>query len=85
MFITVTAALKSYCPLITTFYQAVGNARNALIMIAGSVMIKILMIVTMANGWRTEGILWSFVVSDMLTFLFTALFLINSKRKDAFR
>ena len=77
MFITVTAALKSYCPLITTFYQAVGNARNALIMIAGSVMIKILMIVTMANGWRTEGILWSFVVSDMLTFLFTALFLIN--------
>lgn len=82
IFITVTAALKSYCPLITTFYQAIGNARNALTIIAVSMIIKVLTIVTMANGWRTEGILWSFVITDILTFMFTAVFLIiNSKKK----
>lgn len=85
IFITVTAALKSCCPLITTFYQAIGNARNALIIIAVSMIIKVLTIVTMANGWRTEGILWSFVITDILTFMFTAVFLIISSKKKGCR
>lgn len=83
IFITVTAALKSYCPLITTFYQAIGNARNAMTIIAGSVIMKILVIIIMANAWKTAGILWSFIAVDILTFLFTAVFRIfNAKRKD---
>lgn len=83
IFMTVTAALKSYCPLITTFYQAIGNARNALIMIAVSMIMKVLTIVTMANGWRTEGILWSFVITDILTFMFTAALFLLPKMTES--
>ena len=79
----ITASLKNYSPLIATFYQSVGDARKSLTVIIGSVIVRILTITIMANLWKTEGILWSFIVVDILTFLLTAVFRIaTAKRKD---
>lgn len=82
----ITASLKNYSPLIATFYQSVGDAGKSLTVIIGSVIVRILTITIMANLWKTEGILWSFIVVDILTFLLTAVFRIaTTKRKDVIK
>lgn len=70
IYVTATMALNAFCHLLITFHQVVGKAQRALTVLICSVSIKILMMVTMARAWQEKGILWSFIVGDILVFLF---------------
>jgi len=74
IFLLAAAPIKGYEALIASGYQALGNARRALVLTVVSFCgIKIPAILLSGSLWRLNGILWAFPVSDLLIFILAVI------------